>query len=117
MIPSLYPGDLITVDGGLPLPGEIAVVEHENRWISHRVVSITDQTIELRGDNLASEENHFFSKEALIGRVISQHRDQRSYLIRLLYLGAQNSPESIKIILRKILPSKAFAAFKKIYTI
>jgi hypothetical protein len=86
MVPSVLPGDLISVQrSGLSeiSLGEIALYSRDGRLFAHRVVARLgghdDPRLVTRGDRLSHQDPPISSSE-LLGRVISiQHGDEQGY--------------------------------------
>jgi hypothetical protein len=86
MVPSILPGDLISVQRAGPSEislGEIALYSRDGRLFAHRVVARVgghdDPRLVTRGDRLSQHDPPISSFE-LLGRVTSiQHGDERGY--------------------------------------
>lgn len=85
MVPSILPGDLVTVRHVSPneiSPGEVVLCSREGGFAAHRVVTTTDTLSEpyfiTRGDRLLNDDSLVFSS-ALLGRVESIERNGRRF--------------------------------------
>lgn len=73
MLPSLWPGDVVEIEGCSPedvCPGEIVLALREDRLFLHRLVApCTANGFVLRGDSVPRSDA--FPPEALLGRLVS----------------------------------------------
>jgi signal peptidase len=84
MLPSVWPGDIVNVDGG-PIdeivPGDIVLCERESRFFVHRLVGRYESQSGVfwitRGDSMP-QNDPLFSDGQLLGRVSSIHRNGRA---------------------------------------
>jgi signal peptidase I len=86
MLPSLWPGDLLTIQGtakGAVAPGDMVLVMRDSRFFVHRLVE--KQRIEDRffwvtkGDSVLRSDPPVAVSE-LLGRVVGVHRGSRSFV-------------------------------------
>jgi hypothetical protein len=74
MLPSLWPGDVVEIEGCSPedvRPGEIVLALREDRLFLHRLVTpCTPNGFELRGDSVPRSD--WFPPAALLGRLVSR---------------------------------------------
>ena len=74
MLPSLWPGDVVEIEGCSPAdvrPGEIVLALREDRLFLHRLVTLcTPNGFELRGDSVPRSD--WFPPAALLGRLVSR---------------------------------------------
>jgi len=115
MIPSIYPGDLLTVHSQ-PIAdachGQIVLYLRENRFWAHRVIRKWREgnrfLFATRGDALPQEDPSLDERQ-LLGRVVSVVRYGKSVDIagienlwtRLIRLGVRNSSALAKTLLRR----------------
>jgi signal peptidase I len=84
MFPFMLPGDEQTIS---PVPiediaiGDVVVFEHDNKWISHRVISIqnnnNEKTLILRGDTCI-QSDPLVTKANYIGKTVAFERNGKS---------------------------------------
>jgi signal peptidase I len=84
MFPFMLPGDEQTIS---PVPiediaiGDVVVFEHDNKWISHRVISIqnnnNEKTLILRGDTCI-QLDPLVTKANYIGKTVAFERNGKS---------------------------------------
>ena len=76
MLPTLWPGDVLTIEAAkieeLKL-GDVVLFIRENRFFVHRVVGLTDKTVTTRGDAMPKGDG-VLRDEELLGRVVSVSR-------------------------------------------
>jgi len=80
MLPSVWPGDVLTVRRRSPgelLTGRIVLCYRDGAFIAHRLVRKQDNDLITRGDSHAFEDPAF-STDDLLGEVVSIHRGSRS---------------------------------------
>jgi signal peptidase len=108
MLPSVWPGDILTVrrrSVAELLPGQIVLCYRDQEFVAHRLVGKRGDWIVTRGDSLACEDRRFRGEEVL-GEVVSVVRDGREltpYQNWWLRAGAwilRHSEPSIRILLR-----------------
>lgn len=82
MLPSLWPGDVLTIrrELGSLAEGEIVLWERDGAFVAHRVarqISVSDRTyLVTRGDSLQHEDEPVPSRE-ILGKVVSVERAGR----------------------------------------
>ncbi len=81
MLPVMGPHDLVIASGEPAAVGDIAVAWRDRRWLTHRVVAIGDDFVELRADNGGQCDR--IARAQIVGRVESIHRDLTARLRRL----------------------------------
>ena len=86
MLPSIWPGDVITIDKVLVdemVPGDIVVCERDARFFVHRLMGMSESTDgirwETRGDSLPQNDPPF-SESHLLGRVSHILRGDRAII-------------------------------------
>jgi hypothetical protein len=86
MLPSLWPGDLLTIHSAAPdevVPGDIVLVMKDNRFFVHRLVErrrIQDHISWItRGDAMPHNDPPAAASE-LLGRVVGIRRGYRSFV-------------------------------------
>jgi len=87
MFPFMLPGDEQTIS---PVPiedisiGDVVVFEHDNKWISHRVISIqnnnNEKTLILRGDTCI-QSDPLVTKANYIGKTVAFERRGETRLL------------------------------------
>lgn len=90
MLPVMRPHDLVIASGEPPAIGDIAVAWRDRKWLTHRVVAIGDDFVEVRADNGGQCER--FARRQILGRVESIQRDLTARLRRLRDLLAMIKP-------------------------
>ena len=108
MLPSVWPGDVITVRrrtaAALPL-GQIILCYRNNPFIAHRLIGKRDDCLITRGDSLSYEDPPFRDAEVL-GEVISILRNGRpvaspsAWWLRVGSSMARHSELCTRIMLR-----------------
>jgi signal peptidase I len=82
MLPTLWPGDIVTLQSVIPQPvsvGEVVLFQRDNQFVIHRVsriLSSRENLIITRGDSMADEDSPVSSSE-LMGRVIGVRRREK----------------------------------------
>jgi hypothetical protein len=86
MLPSLWPGDLLTIHGAAHdevVPGDIVLVLRDNRFFVHRLVEIRPSqdcdSLITRGDAMPDNDPPAAASE-LLGRVAGIRRGDRSFV-------------------------------------
>jgi signal peptidase I len=78
MLPTLWPGDVLTIQvipmGQLQV-GDVVLFTRENRFFVHRVVRAASKTVITRGDAMPSEDG-VLRDEEFLGRVVSVSRPE-----------------------------------------
>lgn len=89
MLPSLWPGDVVEIEGCSPedvRPGEIVLALREDRLVLHRLVApCTPNGFLLRGDSVPGSD--LFPPEALLGRLVSRTDERRAISASALHPG------------------------------
>lgn len=72
MIPSLWPGDIITVrrDATSLKPGQIVLYRREGRLVAHRITRVRGDLLSTRGDSLPCDDPPIHAPD-IVGQVIS----------------------------------------------
>lgn len=104
MHPTVRDGDLVTVapfGARGPRRGEVVFyADAEGRFVAHRVVSVSNETVVTRGDALAADDPRV-AREALLGRVVAvAPRRPIFYALDLVArtLGG-SAPSAIRVLL------------------
>lgn len=82
MLPSLWPGDVLIVEGSAPekfVPGEIALVLRDGNFRAHRVVAQAGEQWITKGDAMP-ENDPVAELSELLGRVVSVERNGRGFV-------------------------------------
>jgi len=118
MLPSLWPGDLLTIHSVQPSKvsrGDVVLFFRESRFFVHRVLSVSADRLLTRGDGLPSSDPPVGPNE-LLGRVVSVARHGAvgypaplGTLGRALALGVRRSTIFCKILLRLHLVRRRFS--------
>jgi hypothetical protein len=80
MLPAVWPGDRVTVRSCALTdlePGQIAVFQEEDRFVIHRVTSVTRGRLVTQGDS-RDRIDAAGEPEQIVGRVVSISRDGRA---------------------------------------
>jgi hypothetical protein len=89
MLPSLWPGDVVEIEGCSPedvRPGEIVLALREDRLFLHRLVApCTGHGFVLRGDSVPRSDS--FPSEALLGRFVSRTDERPGIFAAALHPG------------------------------
>src|SRR5215475_14796812 len=78
MIPSIWPGDVITIrhiDASLQ-PGQIVLYSREGRLVAHRITRVQGDLLSTRGDSLPCDDPPIHALD-VVGQVISVARNSR----------------------------------------
>jgi signal peptidase I len=79
MLPSVWPGDVITVrrkSAADLIPGQIVLCYRDRKYLAHRLIAKRDQYFFTRGDSLSYDDPPFRENEVL-GEVCSIQRNGR----------------------------------------
>jgi phage repressor protein C with HTH and peptisase S24 domain len=90
MSPTIEPGELILVTGEAPQRGDLALVEHDNNLVAHRLQARRGTRVWLKGDH-PDATPHWVPESALVGRVTWKRRDLRAWLT-ILYRSLMRAP-------------------------
>ena len=76
MIPSIWPGDVITVrhDAASLRPGQIVLYSREGRLVAHRITRVQGDLLSTRGDSVPSDDPPIHASD-IVGQVISVARN------------------------------------------
>lgn len=93
MMPSIWPGDVITVRRNTTnlQPGQVVLYRREGRLVAHRITRVQGDLISTRGDSLPCDDPPIYTPD-IIGQVISLIRDgRRVHLKRSVWKRAVSS--------------------------
>jgi len=106
MIPSIWPGDVITVrhDAVSLQPGQIVLFRRQGKLVAHRIIQVRGDVLSTRGDSLLSSDPPIHSPD-IVGHVISVVRSGHSVHLkqsswqRAVSFTARHSDFGLRIIL------------------
>jgi signal peptidase len=107
MIPSIWPGDVITVhhNAASLQPGQIVLYSREGKLVAHRITRVRGDVLSTRGDSLPSSDPPIHAPD-IVGHVISVVRNRHSVHLkqsswqRAVSFTARHSDFCLRIILR-----------------
>jgi signal peptidase len=120
MLPSIWPGDVVTVERRSPdelQPGRIVLFSREGRLTAHRILRISGNHIVTRGDSLPALDVPVQHAE-VVGQVVGICRNgcpvdpQYTLWQRLLSLVLRNSDLCTRIFLRFTSPMRRFGVLE-----